>query len=307
MECPVEGVPSRGIGGGIAVSVARPGETNMQAGRGMQFRSRSSMIRIGVESSQIAELLMSYIVGLALPPGIYDQLGAYLDLLLRWNAKTNLTAIRDPAQIVTRHFGESLFAAGVLFGSEGPTPGLSSRADPEPSRGGVEGLAVSDNRQLATDNLIPSPGALSKPLVGLDGIRSAATTLADIGSGAGFPGLPIKLAFPTLQVTLIESQNKKATFLKEVIRALRLEGIEVYSGRAEQWGKQADVVTLRAVERFESILPIVAGLATPGGWLCFLIGEGQKSSLASIAGFYIEVEQPIHGRPDSVVVVGKLS
>ena len=67
--------------------------------------------------------------------------------------------------------------------------------------------------------------------------------------------MPIKLAFPALQVTLIESQNKKATFLKEVIRALRLDGIEVYNGRAEQWGKQADVVTMRAVERFEAALP----------------------------------------------------
>src|SRR5580704_1127091 len=74
-----------------------------------------------VQSSQIAELLTSYIVGLELPPGIYDQLGVYLEMLLRWNARTNLTGIRDPEQIVTRHFGESLFAAGVLFGTQPPS------------------------------------------------------------------------------------------------------------------------------------------------------------------------------------------
>lgn len=199
---------------------------------------------------------MSYIVGLSLPFGINEQLAAYLDLLLRWNAKTNLTAIRDPEQIVTRHFGESLFAAGVLFGQAKPQPG---------------------------------------------------TMLADLGSGAGFPGLPIKLAFPALQVTLIESQNKKATFLKEVIRALKLDGIAVYSGRAEQWGKHADVVTLRAVERFESTLPIAAGLVAPGGRLCLLIGAGQRSSLANIPFWTSEVEKSVPNRPDSMVVVGNCS
>ena len=205
-------------------------------------------------------------------PGIYDQLGAYLELLLRWNAKTNLTAIRDPEQIVTRHFGESLFAAGVLFGNE------------------------------------PS-GAPFKPDFGLSGteqVPPAVTTLADLGSGAGLPGLPIKLAFPALHVTLIESQNKKATFLKEVIRALRLEGIEVYSGRAEHWGKQTHIVTLRAVEKFESMLPVAASLLRPEGKLCFLIGAGQKKTVTEAFGFSVEVERQIPNRPDFVVLVGKM-
>src|SRR6185369_6106838 len=184
-----------------------------------------------VPPPEIAELLTSYTVGLELPTGIYDQLSAYLDLLLRWNAKTNLTAIRDPEQIVTRHFGESLFAAKVLFGDRPPGP---------------------------------------------------ETTLADLGSGAGFPGIPIKLAFPDLLVTLIESQNKKATFLKEVIRALRIEGIDVYNGRAEQWGKQADVVTLRAVERFESAMSTATYLLSPNGELCLLISVSQRKSLESV-------------------------
>jgi len=233
-----------------------------------------------MEPSRITELLMPHTVGLALPPAIFDQLSAYLHLLLRWNAKTNLTAIRDPEQIVTRHFGESLFAAGVLFGSEGANLGVS-RAE----RSGVEGPAFSDNRQLTTDN---------------------SSTLADLGSGAGFPGLPIKLAFPSLQVTLIESQNKKATFLKEVIRALKLEGLDVYSGRAEQWGKQADVVTLRAVERFDAVLPIATKLLAPGGRFCLLIGAAQKQILGKIGGFSVEVEKNIPNRQDSLLLVGKL-
>ncbi len=223
-----------------------------------------------MDSSRIAELLTSYIVGLDLPPGIYDQLGAYLQLLLRWNAKTNLTAIRDPAQIVTRHFGESLFAAGVLFGNETAGAALDSA------------VGLSENADDGTGD----------------------TTLADLGSGAGFPGLPIKLAFPALQVTLIESQNKKATFLKEVIRALHLGNIDVYSGRAEHWGRQADVVTLRAVEKFESVLPTAASLVAPSGRLCLLTGAGRRGALVGLDGFEANVEKQIPNRPDSVVIVG---
>ncbi len=265
------------------------------------------MIRIGVEAPQIAELLMSYIVGYTLPPGIYDQLKVYLDLLLRWNAKMNLTAIREPQQIVTRHFGESLFAAGVLFGSEGQAPGLSSRAEVAAATEAEEPI-FSDNRQPATDNLLFSPAAPLIRGVGMSGIREAAataTTLADLGSGAGFPGVPIKLAFPALQVTLIESQNKKATFLKEVIRALQLEGIEVYTGRAEQWGKQADVVTLRAVEKFESVVRVSSQILATDGRLCLLIGQGQMSGMADFHGFEIEVVYNIPLTANSVIVVGK--
>ena len=159
------------------------------------------------------------------PSGLATQLQIYLDLLLRWNARTNLTAVRDPEQIVTRHFGESLFAAQVLR----------------------------------------EAGAFA----------GATPTLSDIGSGPGFPGIPIKLLIPELRVTLIESQNKKATFLREVIRALGLKDIEVFQGRAEAFGQTAHVVTVRAIEKFEATLLVAASLVEPNGWLCLLIGAGQ--------------------------------
>jgi 16S rRNA (guanine527-N7)-methyltransferase len=223
---------------------------------------------------------MSHIVGLSLPPEVFDQLGVYLDLLLRWNARTNLTAIRDPEQIVMRHFGESLFAAGVLFASEVAAPGMSPQAE----RHLPSGSEFSDHRPLTTGN---------------------STTLADLGSGAGFPGMPIKLAIPSLQVTLIESQNKKATFLKEVVRALRLEGIDVYSGRAEQWGKQADVVTLRAVEKFDLALRTAIRLVEPNGRLCLLLGNRQRDLLSNHPDLRVEVEEPMPFRHDSMLVVVK--
>jgi 16S rRNA (guanine527-N7)-methyltransferase len=86
--------------------------------------------------SRVAELLSPYLGDEPVPPGLYTQLSTYLDLLLRWNARTNLTAIRDPEGIVCRHFGEGLFcgreiakrlpaASTVLdFGSGAGFPGL---------------------------------------------------------------------------------------------------------------------------------------------------------------------------------------
>jgi 16S rRNA (guanine527-N7)-methyltransferase len=175
-----------------------------------------------MDTARMAELLRPYVMETP-PPALLGQLQYYLDLLLRWNARINLTAVRDPEQIVTRHFGESLFAAQVLL-----------------------------------DN---SP---------MDG-----KTLADVGSGAGFPGIPIKLFVPQLALTLIESQSKKATFLREAVRTLRLDNAEVFCGRAEQWGKTADLITLRAVEQFERALPDAAKLVAAGGTLCLFIGAGQ--------------------------------
>ena len=178
-----------------------------------------------VDSARIAALLEPFLGNEPAPLDLLDKLQAYLDLLLRWNARINLTSVRDPEQIVTRHFGESLFAARIL------------RDD-----GAFTTLPVS---------------------------------LADVGSGAGFPGVPIKLIAPKIHLTLIESQNKKATFLKELVRVLELANGEVYSGRAEEWGKNADIVTMRAVERFESVVPDAAKLVRPCGRLCLLVSASQ--------------------------------
>jgi len=106
-------------------------------------------------------------------------------------------------------------------------------------------------------------------------LNQSPITLADVGSGAGFPGVPMKLWAPQNSVTLIESQQKKATFLREVLRTLKLDTAEVFCGRAEEWPKTADVVSLRAVEKFERVLPVAARLVAPGGRLCLLIGEKQ--------------------------------
>jgi len=208
-----------------------------------------------METARIAELLQPFLNG----PGHSERseapavvsstqlkyISTYIDLLLRWNARINLTAIRQPEEIVTRHFGESLFAARHLF----PTKTTWGRLEP----------ALSE-----TEGTVQAEGS------------SARTRLIDVGSGAGFPGIPIKIWASDIDLTLIESNQKRATFLREVSRTLTLMNVDVFSGRVEDYRNPfAEVVTLRAVERFENALPIAASLVVPGGRLALLISEAQ--------------------------------
>jgi 16S rRNA (guanine527-N7)-methyltransferase len=174
-----------------------------------------------------------------------QNISTYIDLLLRWSSRVNLTSVRQPEEIVTRHFGESLFAARHLF-------------------------PVSEQNQAA--KALPEVHVI------------------DVGSGAGFPGLPIKIWASHIQLTLIESNQKKATFLREVVRALTLTNVDVFAGRAADFKgrtnsnqertsvgqkKSGNVVTLRAVEHFDLILPAAAELVEPSGRLAILIGQAQ--------------------------------
>jgi 16S rRNA (guanine527-N7)-methyltransferase len=179
-----------------------------------------------------------------LTPASLQNISTYIDLLLRWNARINLTAVRDPEEMVTRHFGESLFAARHLFPDpRAPFPGEAAPLETDSG----------PRRRSARDRI----------------------DLIDLGSGAGFPGLPIKMWAPGLRATLIESNQKKATFLREVIRALRLTGINVFSGRGEDFAEQARLITLRAVERFDTVLPAIANRVASSGRLALLVGGSQ--------------------------------
>jgi 16S rRNA (guanine527-N7)-methyltransferase len=109
----------------------------------------------------------------------------------------------------------------------------------------------------------------------------AEARVADVGSGAGFPGIPIKLWAPNITLTLIESNHKKATFLREVVRSLTLTGIDIQNTRAEAITQTFDVVTLRAVEHFAEILPVAARLLAPTARLALLIGSSQLNDAHS--------------------------
>jgi 16S rRNA (guanine527-N7)-methyltransferase len=171
-----------------------------------------------VETAAIAHLLEPFI---ELDETRLRSISIYIDLLLKWNARINLTAIREPGEIVRRHFGESLFAAKYTLQQKQPQ------------------------------------------------------TAIDLGSGAGFPGVPFAMLAPQVQMTLIESQQKKATFLKELIHVLELKNIKVFSDRAESYPGTADLTMLRAVEKFEQALPMAVRLTNAGGRIALMIGSGQ--------------------------------
>src|SRR5437660_8786540 len=129
------------------------------------------------------------------------QIQQYMRILLIWNEKVNLTAIRKPLEILYRHFCESMYAA--------------------------EAIPVKNGR------------------------------LADIGSGGGFPGLPLKIMRPDLQVFLVESNIKKVTFIAEVIRELGLNGAQVLARRYEELGEEVaplDYVCSRALGEYPVFL-----------------------------------------------------
>ena len=206
-----------------------------------------------MNSTRIADLLKPFL-DRELTALQLEQVSTYIDLLLRWNARINLTAIRNPEEIVTRHFGESFFMARHLFPS------------PQPMQ--------TTERQGHADSAQRSPRA--------DNIR-----VIDLGSGAGFPALPLKIWDPQLHLTLIESNNKKATFLREVARTLAFTNVDVISSRAEVLAAdpdfpRADVVTFRAVEKFDQILPLAASLLSPQGRLALLLGATQLPKLQSL-------------------------
>ncbi len=171
-----------------------------------------------METAAIAHLLQPFI---ELDEMRLRAISTYIDILLKWNSRINLTAIRDPSEIVQRHFGESLFAAQFML------------------------------------------------------TQKSVATAIDLGSGAGFPGVPLAMLAPDVQVTLIESQQKKATFLKELIYALGLRNLKVFSDRAESYPAMADLVMLRAVERFEQALQMAIRLTRTGGRIALMIGSGQ--------------------------------
>ncbi|HWF06050.1 MAG TPA: 16S rRNA (guanine(527)-N(7))-methyltransferase RsmG [Candidatus Angelobacter sp.] len=205
-----------------------------------------------MDTSAIAQLLEPYI---QLDESRLAAISKYIDLLLKWNARMNLTAIRGPQEMVQRHFGESFFAANHVL----------SHYSQRPMR-----------------------------------------KIIDLGSGAGFPGVPFAMMAPAAEVTLIESNQKKATFLRELIFLLGLKNTKVFDGRGESYTRTADVVTMRAVESFTKALPLAIQLAEPEGKIMLMIGSAQVVDTASF-GDKVEWSLPIlvPGGHSRALLVGK--
>lgn len=141
------------------------------------------------------------------------------------------------------------------------------------------------------------------------------STLCDFGSGAGFPGLVLKICFPNLNITLIESQNKKATFLNKLIEELKLKNIKVLNERVEEYRKEKfDIVTCRAVSSIGIICEMCTNIVKINGYFIpmkgkILIEELKEEKLDDL-GFklkeIINLELPIEESKRSLVVLKKI-
>ena len=130
-------------------------------------------------------------------------------------------------------------------------------------------------------------------------------SMLDVGSGAGFPGLPLKIRHPGLQTHLLETSAKKVSFLKQVIRTLGLQGVEVIQGRIEAretWlrGEGYGIITARALADLKKIIPWCSPILLQGGVLvAFLGAAGEKDvekSKEVLDSFGLRVEKQISYR-----------
>ena len=176
---------------------------------------------------------------LGLDAALAGPLLDYLALLARWNATYNLTAIRDPREMLAKHLLDSL---------------------------------------------------AMQPFV--RGLR----TLADLGTGPGLPGIPLAIATPGLQVALVESNGKKARFLRQAARQLGLGNVQVAESRIEAFRPDAtfDAITARALATLPLILELGGHLLAPGGRLLAMKGALPADEIAALpAGWRLAAAHPL--------------
>lgn len=127
------------------------------------------------------------------------------------------------------------------------------------------------------------------------------TTVCDVGAGAGFPSIPIKICFPHLHVTIVDSLNKRITFLNYLSEQLKLENVEFVHARAEEFGQNVkyrekfDVVTARAVARLSVLSELCVPLAKKGGYFVALKAaagpDELKDAKKAIATLGVELKE----------------
>ena len=205
-------------------------------------------------------------LGLTLPAGAEARLLAYLALLDKWNRVYNLTAVRDAGRMVSHHLLDSL---AVVRSFDELVAELPSSPQPPPAEG--------------------------EPAVGDEGavVMPRTISVLDVGSGGGLPGIPLAIARPPLQVTLIDSIAKKTAFLLQAKAELGLDNVRVVTGRVEDFrpplpspapqageGKKAgpksingfDVIISRAFSDLKEFVTLTRHLLKPGG--CWMAMKG---------------------------------
>jgi 16S rRNA (guanine527-N7)-methyltransferase len=169
-------------------------------------------------------------MALELPAPVRARLIAFVQLLEKWNRQINLTAVRDPEQMIPRHVLDSL---SVLPWLKGPR-------------------------------------------------------VLDIGTGAGLPGIPLALARPDVQFTLLDSNGKKLLFVRQAVHALDLRNVTVVQSRAESFDPEEkfDTLMARAFSALPEILAVSRHLFAPGARLLAMKGVFPRDELAAIGHNY---------------------
>ena len=167
-------------------------------------------------------------IGIELKEEQLEKFYLYMNILLEWNEKINLTAITNEEEIILKHFVDSLTINKYI----------------------EEGKSI-----------------------------------IDVGTGAGFPGIPIKILREDLKVTLLDSLNKRINFLNEVIEKLDLKNIECIHGRAEEFGKNKnyrekyDFATSRAVANMSTLSEYLIPFVKVGGKVLAMKGDKAEEEL----------------------------
>jgi 16S rRNA (guanine527-N7)-methyltransferase len=131
--------------------------------------------------------------------------------------------------------------------------------------------------------------------------------LADVGAGAGFPGVPIRIFSPDLELLLIEANAKKCAFLSEVVRALNLENVRVVRGRFEEINaseRDFDTIAARALGNYDDLLDWTASRLSSRGRIALWLGEGDAGRLSTVSGWKWRPAVPIPGSKQRVILSG---
>ena len=170
----------------------------------------------------------SKILGVRFSVEQIEQFYRYMNLLIEWNEKMNLTAITEPKEIILKHFIDSITILKY----------------------------IDDNSKLV-----------------------------DVGTGAGFPGVPLSIMNPTLKITLVDSLNKRLIFLQEVVKELNLKNIEIVHARAEEFGQNKncrekfDIATSRAVANLSTLSEYLVPLVKIDGKIISMKASNAKEEI----------------------------